>query len=76
MQANNFITMLLGIFPHEIGKKRTFFTLGLGPILAPKTVGKSLDSEIHIFIITTIGNLQIFHCNETLNYNCILTKTL
>jgi hypothetical protein len=22
--------MLLGIFPHEIGKKRAFFTLGLG----------------------------------------------
>jgi hypothetical protein len=35
--TNNFITTLLGIFPHEIGKKRAFFTWGLGPIF-----GKSL----------------------------------
>jgi hypothetical protein len=39
--ANNFITTLLGIFPHEIEK--AFFTLGLGPIFGPKNaVGKSL----------------------------------
>jgi hypothetical protein len=25
------------LVPHEIGIKRAFFTLGLGPILAPKT---------------------------------------
>ena len=40
--TNNFITALLGIFPHEIGEKRAFFTLGLGPIFGPKNaVGKS-----------------------------------
>jgi hypothetical protein len=40
---NNFITTLLGIFPHEIWKKRAFFTLELGPIFCPKNaVGKSL----------------------------------
>jgi hypothetical protein len=27
--TNNFVTTLLGIFPHEIGKKRAFFTWGL-----------------------------------------------
>jgi hypothetical protein len=41
--TNNFITTLLGIFPHEIWKKRAFFTLELGPIFCPKNaVGKSL----------------------------------
>jgi len=39
--TNNIITMLLGIFPHEIGKKRAFFTLGLG-IGPPK-----MQSENH-----------------------------
>jgi hypothetical protein len=39
--------MLLGISPHEIGKKRAFFTLGLGLIFGPKNaVGKSLDGDI------------------------------
>jgi hypothetical protein len=33
----------LGIFLHEIGKKRAFFTLGLEPIFGPKNaVAKSL----------------------------------
>ena len=33
----------MGIFFHEIGKKRTFFTLGLEPIFDPKNaVAKSL----------------------------------
>jgi hypothetical protein len=36
MFVNNFITTLLGIFPHEIGRKKAFFTLGLGPIFDPK----------------------------------------
>jgi hypothetical protein len=40
--ANNFITTLLGIFPHEIGKKRAFFTLGLGPIFGPKNAVRKL----------------------------------
>jgi hypothetical protein len=40
---NNFITALLEISPHEIGKK-SFFTLGLVPIFGPKNaVGKSLQ---------------------------------
>jgi len=36
----------LGISPHEIGKKRAFFTLGLGPIIGPKyAVRKSLRTK-------------------------------
>jgi hypothetical protein len=43
--TNNFITTLLGISSHEIGKKKeAFFTLGLGPNIGPKNaVGKSLE---------------------------------
>jgi hypothetical protein len=40
--TNNFITTLLGISPHEIGGKKTFFTLGLGP----NAVGKSLQPYV------------------------------
>jgi len=37
----------LGISPHEIGKKRAFFTLGLGLIFGPKNaVGKSLAAHV------------------------------
>ena len=44
--TKTFITTLLGIFPHEIRKKRAFFTLGLGPIFGPKNaVGKSLPVD-------------------------------
>jgi hypothetical protein len=48
--TNNFITTLLGIFPHE----RYFFTLGLGPIIGPKNaVEKSLNNSMTLITINT-----------------------
>jgi len=54
--TNNFITILLGISPHEIGKKKAFFTLGLGPIFDPKNaVGKSLGELLPCYEVSVIG---------------------
>jgi hypothetical protein len=33
---NNFITTLLGIFPHEIGKKKSLFHIGTGADIQPQ----------------------------------------
>jgi hypothetical protein len=44
--------MLLGISPHEIGEKRAFYKLGLGPIFCLKnTIGKSLGTNRENWLI-------------------------
>jgi hypothetical protein len=44
--GNNLITTLLGIFPHEIVKKRAFFTLGLGPKKCSRKITECGDQII------------------------------
>ena len=66
--TNTFITTLLGIFHQEIGKKRAFFTLRLGPIFGPKNeVGKSLKFIV-LFHVSFIFILK-FRRNRIMLFN-------
>jgi hypothetical protein len=59
--TSNFITRQLGIFPPEIGKKRAFFTLGLGPIFGSKNaVGKSLLYGHFFFVPKIPGTSTVY----------------
>jgi hypothetical protein len=61
--TNNLITTLLGIFPHEIGKKRAFFTLGLGPKKCSPKITESRYEALHerMYIINLDINVMLLY---------------
>jgi hypothetical protein len=50
--TNNFITTLLGIFPHEIGEK--YFHIGTGADIRPK---KTVRKSLHASMLTPFSEL-------------------
>jgi len=44
--ANNFITTLLGIFPHEIGEKKSLFHIGTGTDIRPQKRSRKIADQV------------------------------
>jgi hypothetical protein len=66
--TNNFITTVLGISPHEIGKKITLFTLRLGADIRPQP---KTQLENHWNLLQPDSN-EVADVNKASEIVCVL----